>query len=140
MVFLVNNHFKIQNGDENKPKIVSLSDDFQRNFLNKTEEIKSPSWLYSRELIRNANDDEIIKALPLPRYKTSLAQLYALLQKQSQGQPGYLTVDGTANIFFIENIHGKTQTVRVLWSKGWLIDSLPLDCAYWLKGRKVFSN
>ncbi len=139
-VFVVSNHFKVQDGDENIPKIVSLSADFHRNYLKKTEQIKSLSWLYTRQLTRNANDREIIEALPRHRSTTKLAQLYKLLQIQSQGSEGYLAVDGSANIFFIENVLGEVEAVRVLWFNGWIIDSLPLDAAYWLKARKVFSS
>jgi hypothetical protein len=140
-IFAARYFFKIQKGDENRPKIRFIDPEFIKNFNDKIEFVEATNWLYSKRLMKPANDADIIKEIGKNFCKSKLAQLYNLLCLQGQGQKGKLKNDGSVNLLFSEDVKGQIQTVRVLWSNGWIIDSLPVDDpSPWLKDVKIFYN
>jgi hypothetical protein len=140
-IFAARYFFKIQKGDENRPKIRFIDPEFIKKLNDKIEFVEATNWLYSKRLMKPANDADIIKEIGKNFCKSKLAQLYNLLCLQGQGQKGKLKNDGSVNLLFSEDVKGQIQTVRVLWSNGWIIDSLPVDDpSPWLKDVKIFYN
>jgi len=74
--------------------------------------------------------------------ETTIAEIYALLKKQANGEVGALLNNGYANIFYVRDISSVLRAVYVFWSgRGW--DVSAYSVAYsgeWDAGRRVFSR
>lgn len=122
-------------------KIGWLGDNFKEWFLKKIEEPILEMTLCYAKLICSELDGPIMAELGEKR-ETTLAQIYALMERQPNGEKGILLTNGCANIFYIRDTKGVLRAVFVFWSgDGWRVgaDSVSYPCR-WDGGGLVFSR
>lgn len=122
-------------------------DDFRRWFLEgdgKVEEPHAETVLRCHKLRKNSVDEPIIAELGgEPLAETTLGEMFALLQKQANGEKkGVLLVNGYANIFYVRDQLGVLRAADARWfGGGWSVSagevSFPLA---WSAGSQVFSR
>lgn len=123
--FVAANHFKV--GTASGVKIGWLSNEFKEFFLGKTEESVDPATLTIHRLIDASLDAPIMAELG-PRTETSLAELFALFQKQGNGENGLLLTNGCANIFYIRGTDGNLWAVGAFWHcDSWYLDARSVE-------------
>jgi len=141
--FVAKDKFKVDTGRKAKVKISWLGDNFRAHFLGKTEDSFPGSTIARRKLEKDSVDGPILLDLGgKEKAKTTLAELYAMLVKQPNGEDGDLLTNGCANIFYIEDVDGTLWAVVTRWDgDGWSVaaDSVELPVG-WLAGRQVFSR
>jgi len=96
--------------------------------------------LYCNKLRKKCYDSLIFKELG-GEYKaeTTLATVFALLEKQPNCEDGILGTDGCSNIFYIRGINDVLYSVRCyVESSGWCVDAYPIDSDIWLDDDLVF--
>jgi hypothetical protein len=124
-------------------KISYLGDNFTEWFLNKTEEPFAGSVLAYHRLLKGSVDGPIIAELGGEQEaETTLAEMFALMEKQANGESGALLTNGYANIFYIRDVNGRLRTVRCDWIvDGWGVGAYSVeDPRGWGGGRQVFSR
>ena len=112
--FVAADHFKVDTSEKAKVKIAYLSTNFTTHFMSKREENVPAGELKVHTLLRSSVDRPIIDELGAS-YKTYLADLWALLEKQPIGEEGSLLADGWYNIFYLEDIDGHLWAVYAFW-------------------------
>lgn len=143
--FIVREKFVLNYGSGAKPgvRIAYLGLNFSGWFFDKIEGPKREMTLRSAKLVRAELDKEIRKELGVEREETTLADIYALLEKQPDGRPGVLLTNGFANIFYVRDAKGVLRVVGVHWRAfdgGWVMDALSVeDPSGWNGGYQVFS-
>jgi hypothetical protein len=124
-------------------KISGWGDNFEKNFLGKIEEVSSVVNLCCHRLKKWSRSILIISELGGDdAAETMLAEMYALMEKQGNGESGDLLTNGGANIFFIRDVAGVLWTVYCYWvDVGWRLDANPVvDQSEWYGARPVFSR
>ncbi|MEX2010465.1 MAG: hypothetical protein WD874_01520, partial [Parcubacteria group bacterium] len=101
--FVARDHFKVDTNNSAEVKIAFLWDDFQHYFLGKIEGEAPEAELAIRQLDKDLLDKDIRAEIGADKEKTTLSQLWALLELQGHGQEGKLLVNGYANIFYIRD-------------------------------------
>jgi len=139
--FVARDHFQV--GEHNGVKIAWLGDNFKRHFPDKVEEGIGAAELKIHKLLQPAPDPPIIAELG-EHPEITLGQLFALLQKQGNGEPGPLLVNGWANIAYIRDQDGANWAVfvyRRVGGRGWVVgaDSVGDPCR-WGDGRQICSR
>jgi len=103
----------------NKPiNIVWFGDNFKEWFLKKVEEPIDEAELRCMRLISPSVDGPIIAELGEDKAETTLAQIFSLLERQSNGQEGILLTNNYANIFYVRDVKGILRAVSVRWFGG----------------------
>lgn len=127
-------------------KISYLSNDFKERFLSGDGKVEDPiaeqTLRYAR-LRKSSVDAPIIAELGGEvKAETTLAEVYALMAQQPNGENGVLITNGYANIFYIRDIRGVLRAVYVIWDGvGWDVNADPVgDPDEWDDGRQVFSR
>jgi hypothetical protein len=134
----------VVNTKKNAPvKISFVSDYFKECFYDKTEEAFGGSTLNYGKLSRSSVDGPIIAELGgEAKAETTVAEVYALMEAQKNGENGSLLTNGYANIFYVRDAKGVLRSVSVLWDDGgWFVYAL--DVAYpdaWGDDNQVFSR
>lgn len=117
--FVAKEHYKVDTSRKAKVKIAFLWENFSKHFLPKTEEGVLAGELKVHKLLQSSLDAPIMTELGDPAsYSTTLADLWALLEKQPNGEEGVLLVNGYANIFYIHDTEGNLWAVRARWRSG----------------------
>jgi hypothetical protein len=134
--FVARDHFAI--GGSNVV-IKSTAEIFVRYFDIVEERVPAADLTVYR--LREPTLDTSIIAGLHDRHETHLSQLWTLLERQGQGEPGPLLTDDESNIFYIRDGQGMLWTVSVSWANGWDIDVGSIGAAYpWRSGRQVIGR
>ncbi|OGE83851.1 MAG: hypothetical protein A3B95_02820 [Candidatus Doudnabacteria bacterium RIFCSPHIGHO2_02_FULL_43_13b] len=141
--FVAKDHFVVNTSGEAKVKISYLGDNFRKHFLGKTEEPTSETTFRCHKLKKLSRDIRIINKLGgEERAETTLSAMFALMEKQPNGEKGALLNNGYANIFYIRDAAGVLWAVYCCWrDDGWYVsvDSVG-NPGEWLDGFQVFSR
>jgi hypothetical protein len=100
----------------------------------------------SCDFLIGASDADIRGSLP-KNYLFEDASLYSahlagMIERQANGEDGYLLTEGHANVFYVSGVGGNEFPVCVRWDSGkieWDINALPLGFTHWPVGGRVFS-
>lgn len=152
--FIVAEHFK--EDLTAAVRISILSDDFGEFFLGLTEQNvpadKLTGWDLEGVPLPSCIWDSRIRAELGDREPTFLAQLWELLSRQGNGQPGPLYAHaGHSNVFYIVDVAGNTRAVDAIWRDEccWMVSAHSIEdpnafCATdmhgWLAGDRIFSR
>ncbi|QQG46156.1 MAG: hypothetical protein HYY55_04350 [Candidatus Niyogibacteria bacterium] len=140
--FVASEKFVVDTSKRARVKIGWLGSDFKCWFLGKTEEPVQEAILRCARLTRDAFDRDIREEIGTEFEETSLAQVYALMERQPNGEAGKLLTNGRANTFCVRDIPGVLRAVRVSWlagHDGWRVDAcLVLSPNWWSDGDCVF--
>ena len=117
--FLARDKFVLNYGRKAKSgvRISFLGDNFKEWFLDKIEEPVAETTLRYAKLLRSEVDGPIMYELGDAR-ETTLAQIYALMGRQANGEEGVLLTNGHANIFYVNDAGGILRAVHVGWDSG----------------------
>ena len=144
--FVAKDKFVI-NTKRNAPvKISYLGDNFTEWFFSgsgKTEDPITEQTLRYHKLRQSSVDGPIIAELGgAEKSETTLSEMFALMEKQGNGEDGVLLNNGYANIFYIKDRNGVLCTVIVYWRDGgWNVYAFPVENpGRWHVGRRVFSR
>lgn len=141
--FVVKERFVLSIGSDVAVKISYLGDNFKAWFSEKTEEPFAGSTIQSFKLRQSSLDQPIITELGgEAKAETTLAEIYALMERQKNGEHGILLANGWANIFYVRDASGVLRAVRVYWCDGgWDVDAYSTsDPRGWSGGLRVFSR
>ena len=126
---------------------VRVMDRFNEFFHGKTETTEQGETTLRYHTLNHDLDDKCIFAElgGEAKAEASLAEVYALLAVQPNGEHGTLINDGHANIFYVRDINGVLRWVRVYWviNHGWNVDAYSVGMApgsAWRAGDQVFSR
>ena len=96
-------------------KISFPGSNFQKWFLAKTEEPLAETELRIAKLTKPSMDGPILTELG-EKGETTLAQIYALMERQANGEEGVLLTNMWANAFYIRDVNGTLRAVGVRWA------------------------
>ncbi|MFA5109391.1 MAG: hypothetical protein WC458_02520 [Patescibacteria group bacterium] len=141
--FVAKDKFKVDTGKKAKVKISYLGDNFKEWFLGKTEDPFAGSTIYGRKLEKNSVDGPILQELGgNEAAETTLTEIYAAMEAQSNGENGDSLINGWVNIFYIKDVNGTLRAVSVRWGgDGWGVFAGSVGGPdEWLAGGRVFSR
>lgn len=142
--FIASEKFVVDTGHKVEVRIAWLDGNFQNWFLGKTEAPAPEVTLKYGKLTRSALDDEICKEIGTESVETTLAAIYALMERQKNGKSGVLLTDGRANIFYVRDANGVLRAVLVVWlvgGGGWRVGARSVARQDgWSVGYRVFSR
>lgn len=121
--FVAADRFVADTSKKAKVKIAFAWDNFKNNFVPKVETDIQAGELKIHKLLRDSLDKPIIAELGA-NHETYLADLWAMLLEQPNGEKGKLLVNGRANIFYIRDVEGVLWAVSVGWGPaygGWVL-------------------
>lgn len=122
-----------------------IGNNFSTWFSAKVEEPMSEATLCYAKLLRNEVDGPIMDELGDAK-ETTLAEIYALIQRQANGngkeKEGVLLTNGRANIFYVLDANGTLRAVYVIWyGDGWHVSARSVTRpSRWCDGGQVFSR
>ena len=116
--------------------------DFVDWFAGHVEEDVSVGDLVPFILTQSTYDDRILADLGGgKKAKTTLCEIWRLMQRQANGEDGVLLTNGYANIFYVQDVNGILRTVVVRWhSDGWFACSFELGDSMFYPPYQVFSR
>jgi hypothetical protein len=141
--FVAKDKFKVDTGRKAKVKISYIGDNFKSWFMGKTEEPFAGSTVYGRKLNKGSVDGPILAELGgQEKAETTLSELFAMMERQANGESGELLTNGYANIFYVRDIDGTLRAVDVYWrGGGWYVDADSVGHPFgWRAVRCVFSR
>ncbi|MDR3582392.1 MAG: hypothetical protein P4L67_03930 [Candidatus Pacebacteria bacterium] len=141
--FVVRDHFVVNKKKTAPVKISCIWDNFQKWFMGKTESSFAASSLAYGKLSRVSVDGLIIEFLGgEEKAETTLAEVFALMAVQPNGEEGALLTSGRANIFYVRDVAGALRAVSVLWDgDGWDVGATAVtNPNTWSAGDRVFSR
>ncbi len=117
--FIASEKFVINTDRNDQVKISYLGDNFKGCFLSKTEAPIQETVLRYQKLVWSSTDDFIIAELGgEAKAETTLAQVFALMQIQKNGEAGVLFNNGWENIFHVRDTNGVLRAVGIDWRFG----------------------
>jgi hypothetical protein len=140
--FVVRDHFREDTSPQAEVSIAWLGAMFKARLLNKIEaNDDGETTLRAFVLSEEADNAEIMKELE-GQHETQLNDLWCLLTRQPDGEPGALLTDAAANIFYIRDMHGDFYAVDVVWGgAGWEIGaSAIIGPHHWPAGQQLISR
>lgn len=143
--FVASKKFVVGKGPDARVKICGLGSNFENWFLNKVEESIGETTLCFQRLRKASRDTPIINELGgEEKAETTLTEIYALMERQKNGEKGILLTNGNANIFYAPDINGVLRAVFVDWygwGGGWSVSACGVEGpGRWLGGLQVFSR
>ncbi len=122
-------------------KISWIGSNFQEWFLGKTEEPLAETTLRYAKFVRQSLDGPILAELG-DKAETMLAQVYAFMARQPNGEEGVLLTNGWGNIFYVRDVNGELRAVSVYWyGDGWGVDASSVTYPDgWSGEHRVFSR
>lgn len=119
--FVARDKFVVNTKDSAPVKISYITDNFNAWFLDKVEEPMPETTLTFHQLTKRSFDRSIIDELGgETKAETTLAMIYALMERQGGGKDGPLLTNGCANIFYVRSVKGELCVVFVNWyGVGW---------------------
>jgi hypothetical protein len=137
--FIVRKNFKVNTSAKAPVKISYVGGYFKKWFLDKIEKPANKASLCYYDLLKLSTDEAIIAELGGEiKVETSLAVVYALMEKQNNGGSGVLLNN---NIFYVRDIDSVIRAVYVdRRDTGWSVcaGSVEVLC-HWLVGSRAFS-
>lgn len=122
--FVAREHFVINTSETASVKISGFGGCFEERLLNKVEQgLDARSTMRCHLLRKESLDAPVIDELGgLGQVQSFLAEIFALLMKQPDGQRGTLFNDGRKNMFYVCTSNTEPLSIRVSWhSGGWYI-------------------
>ncbi len=141
--FVARNHFAVNTKATAPTKISYLGDNFKAWFLGETEEPSDETTLRYQNLREASVDGPIIAELGgEAKAETTLAQIYALMKGQKNGETGVPLNNGYANIFYVCDVGSVLRAVSVGWvGVGWGVSARSVENpGGWGGGGRVFSR
>lgn len=126
-----------------KTRKLYAGSNFEEWFFSKTVEPISQSVLNYHKLRKSSVDSPIIAELGGEvKTETTLAEMFALMEMQANGEDGALLTNGYANIFYIRDINGVLRAVLCFWGGvSWRVDARSVGSpGGWGGGRQIFSR
>jgi len=118
------------------------SDNFDKLFLNKTEEGVPAATIAVHNLERDSLDAPIMSELG-DRTEIQLVHFFDLLKRQSKGEESCLLINGRANIAYIRGTDGNFWAVNAFWNSVngfWCVDACSVaNPGGWDAGGRVLS-
>lgn len=131
--FKVVDHFKISHS----PKIKIIDREFLKHFGGIEEEILGPKDICFCRLKKKAGDQQIMKELGEYKLLSNFWQIFSLLKTQANGEKEPLQMSGI-NLFYAKNLKGEIKAIRIIWSKGWIVDLIEPDDYPYKSLTKIF--
>lgn len=136
--FVASEQFVLNYGSKAEPGVLIayLGDNLKSWFSGKTEGPTAETKLRYSKVVKSSANGPILAELG-DRAGTTLAQIWALMELQPNGEDGILLTNGWGNIFYMDD-----RAVHVFWyGGGWLVRAAPVTGpSWWLDGRRVFSR
>lgn len=125
---------------QTKVKIVYRSNSFKGWFNGLVEQEPRRGELKPFVLPKAMSDSDIFAQLGgQEKAVVSLAQVWALLERQPSGEEGELLVDNYLNIFYVKDANDFLHVVNVFWRiRGWHVHAGSLDIGWWDRRNRVF--
>ncbi len=144
-VFIAREKFVVNTKWNAAVKIAYIWDEFTSWFMDKTEQPFEGSTLKYGTLSRSSVDGPIIAELGgEEKAETTLAEVFALMSAQPNGEKGALLTNGYANIFYVRDAKGVLRAVGVYWAAddcGWRVRARSVTYPNtWRGGDQVFSR
>jgi hypothetical protein len=139
--FAAQDHFKVGVSPQAAVKIAWLGAMFAQRFLGKSEHNDGGAILRRFALRRPARNDEIIAAMNI-HHETKLTDLWCLLSRQPNGEPGTLLTNAIPNILYVRDVDGVVAAVDAVWGgAGWEIGASSVaGTRQWLQGHQVIAR
>lgn len=130
--FIACENFIVNTSDDTKVKINYVMNCFRKYFLDKKEDSFTGSTLHYGNLKKDAFDRRIIAELGGEvKVETTLAEFWATLEKQPNGEKGILSIDDR-NIFYIRDNKKVLWAVYCEWDwEGWRVEANSIDNLWW---------
>lgn len=140
--FIAAEHFREALSPSVVVKIAWLGAMFRQRFLNKVEDDRGGGALLRRFALRRSSQSAGIVAELTIHHETRLADVWCLLSRQPNGEPGVLLTDAIPNIFYIRDADDALRAVDAVWSgAGWEIGASAVDGSYlWPPGSLVIAR
>jgi len=138
--FIAREKFVLNSDRKALVKISYLGSNFSEWFLGKIEEPKPWMQLRYAKLLKYSVDRPVLAELGNTA-EITLAEVYALMEHQPNGENGTLLTNGYTNIFYVRDVNGELRAVLVCWDgDGWGVfaDSV-VRPGEWSVGSRVFS-
>lgn len=121
-------------------KISYVGDNFSKWFLGKIEKPRPETHLRVMKLTRHLANGPILAELG-NNAETTLAEIYALMKRQSNREGG-VSFAIYANIFYVRDVNGELRAVSVSWDGiRWEVYASSVSSPNeWLDGSHVFSS
>jgi hypothetical protein len=135
--FVVRDRFKTGAG----VKFSTVWAEFKSRFFGKIEPPSPAFRMRKYKLLAFAPDGPIIAELGgEANVESSLRTAFALLQRQGNGEEGFLQTNGFANIFYVRDLQGVLCAIRIGWADaGWVVDAIPVaDPLAWNGKHEIF--
>lgn len=139
--FVARDHFREAISSPAAVKITWMGAMFSQRFLNRIEENVGPAVLRSFVLRRSSQNAEIVAELNI-HHETKLADVWCLLLRQPNGEPGTLLINAVPNVFYIRDNDSVLRAVDAVWGgAGWEIGASSVDGPHlWLPGTQVIAR
>jgi hypothetical protein len=122
-------------------KFATICSEFKHRFFDKTEKPIAETTYRKYRLLRIAPDGPIIEELGgETKVEGRAAAVLALVERQKNGEAGFLQTNGYANIFYAKDKKGELCAIRLGWTEsGWLIDAIAVkDPLAWNGKHEIF--
>lgn len=137
--------FNVKNND--LVKILYIGENFKKWFLKGWGKIEYPTshqTVHYHELKRSASDNLIIAKLGgKAKVKTTLSEMFYLMENQGHGEYVVLLKNRRANIFYINDQNGVLRVVLLSLGSNdcWQIEAYPIQRSVeWNSGARIFSR
>jgi hypothetical protein len=139
--FITSDKFVVDTGKKARVKISYLGDNFRNWFFSKIDEPANEVILRYGKLMESSTDGPILAELS-DTAESTLPIVYALMERQSNGEDGALLINGYANIFYVRDVSDVLRAVSVRWfGRGWDVNAYSVESPYaWHGSPRVFSR
>jgi len=112
-----------------KVKLAIVCHEFKGRFFDKIEKPSAEVTYRKYKLLHISADGPIIAELGGEgKVRGTFSAVFALLQQQGNGEPGFLQTNGYANIFYARDKQGELCAIRIGWvGSGWVIDAISVE-------------
>jgi hypothetical protein len=110
-------------------KFAAIWGEFKSRFFDKTEKPAAELTYRKYKLLHISADGPIIAELGgESKVVGPVSAALALLERQADGEVGFLQTNGYANIFYSEDQRGELCAIRIGWADGgWVIDAIAVE-------------
>ena len=137
MPILIRDYFK----KNPKVKFAAIWHEFKSRFFDKTEKPIAEVTYRKYKLLCISADGPIIAELGgETKVEGTFTAAFALLQRQANGEAGFLQTNGYANIFYSRDAKGVLCAIRIGWADGgWVVDAISVqDPLAWNGKHEIF--
>lgn len=140
--FVAAEHFREALSPSVAVKISWLGAMFRRRVLSKIEDDGDGGALLRRFTLRRSSQSAGIVAELNIHHETKLADVWCLLSRQPNGEPGVLLTNAIPNIFYVRDSDDALRAVDAVWAgAGWEIGASAIDGSHqWPSGSQVIAR